>query len=86
MNFKFIGTPKYINDKEVFIYQDVNLMEYQYQWESVTDKFPRLEFIIDAGGTVFKPAVYKLEINNKNLVFASGEISNGIWGFALPEE
>lgn len=48
-------------------------------------KYPRIEFIIDAGGTVFKPAVYKLEINNKNLVFASGEISNGIWGFALPE-
>ena len=29
MKLKFAGTPKYIDGKEVFIYQDVNMMKYQ---------------------------------------------------------
>jgi len=28
MKLKFAGTPKYIDGKEVFIYQDLNMMKY----------------------------------------------------------
>ena len=47
---------------------------------------PRLKMKIGEESTVFKPYVYQLTVDNKVLIFASGEITNGIWGFALPED
>lgn len=86
MNFEFAGTQR-IDDsgKDYFIYKDVDLMEYQYQWEMPNNEFIRLEMHID-DQTLFKPYVYQLKIDNKILIFASGEITNGIWGFVLPDE
>ena len=87
MNFKFSGTQK-IDDsgKGSFIYKGVDLMEYQYQWEPFTNNFPRLVLVVDKNGTVFKPAIYRLTIKEETLLFASGEITNGVWGFALPDK
>ncbi len=87
MDFKFAGTQK-IDDsgKGTFIYKGVDLMEYQYQWERANNEFIRLKMYVGDDQTLFKPYVYQLKINNEVLIFASGEITNGIWGFALPKE
>ena len=42
MDFKFSGTPKYVNGKAVFIYKGINLMEYQDQWELFNKVYPTL--------------------------------------------
>lgn len=87
MKFKFAGTQKIDNSgKGCFMYKGVNLMEYQYQWKDIDDEYTRLKMKIGEEDTVFKPYVYQLKVDNKVLIFASGEITNGIWGFALPDE
>lgn len=85
MKFKYAGTQKMYDEGGCFMYMGVDLMAYQDKWERPNGEFIRLEMYIDNKKTIFKPYVYQLKIDNKVLIFASGEISNGIWGFALPE-
>ena len=40
---------------------------------------------IGEGKTKFEPYIYNLKRADEVLIFASGEISNGIWDFALNE-
>jgi uncharacterized protein with NRDE domain len=86
MDFKFSGTPKYVNGKAVFIYKGINLMEYQEQWELFNKVYTKLNFVIGENQQEFWVYLYELNINNTKLTFGASEISNGIWGFALPKE
>ena len=86
MGFEFSGTPKYVNGKAVFICKGINLMEYQDQWELFNKVYTKLNFVIGENQQEFWVYLYELNINNTKLIFGAGEISNGIWGFALPKE
>ena len=86
MIFKFAGTQKMYDDGGSFMYMVVDLMAHQGAWERPNDEFIRLKIHVGDAKTLFEPYVYQLTVDNKVLIFASGEITNGIWGFALPEE
>ena len=86
MEFEFSGTPKYVECKAVFIYRGINLMEYQDRWELFNKVYTKLNFVIDNNKQDFWVYLYELNINNTRLIFGAGEISNGIWGFALPNK
>ena len=54
---------------------------------SCAEKFyTKLNFVIGENQQEFWVYLYELNINNTKLTFGASEISNGIWGFALPKE
>ena len=86
MKFIFSGTQKVDTDgNDYFIYKGVNLMACQDKWFRPNNEFLRLTLFIYEDNKKFEPYIYNLEDDNQILTFAAGEISNGVWGFALPE-
>lgn len=86
MKFKFAGTQKMYDNGGSFMCMGVDLMAHQGAWGRPNNEFIRLKMHIGDAKTLFEPYVYQLKLKDKILTFASGEISNGIWGFALPDE